>query len=202
MSFLAILKELGISSSIMLTLTRDNMEQVIPLAERLEGLVDHFTFNRLSPVGEGAALALPEPAAYREFLTRCVDAAQRLSVLGYKDNLINVELNKRGLTLFDGCTGYGCGAAFNFVAVLPDGEVHACRKYPSPVGSLRSHTLEEVYTGESAARYRRRPEGCRSCGLVAGCGGCRAITSGCGLDEDRDVDPFCVDGPVPRSVAT
>ena len=31
---------------------------------------------------------------------------------------------------FGGCTGFGCGAAFNFMAVLPDGEVHACRKVP------------------------------------------------------------------------
>lgn len=191
MSFLEILKSMGISASIMLTLTRDNMDQVIPLGERLEGLADHFTFNRLSPVGEGASLALPEPDDYRRFLSEYVEAAGRLTVLGYKDNLINVELHGRGEELFNGCTGFGCGAAFNFVALLPDGEVHACRKYPSLIGNMRTETLEDIYAGDDAARYRTRPAGCRECALVASCGGCPAITSGCGGDAQRDVDPFC-----------
>lgn len=195
MTFLPILRDLGISSTIMLTLTRDNMDQVIPLATTLEGKVDHFTFNRLSPVGEGAALALPDPAAYHAFLGRYVDAAKRLKVAGYKDNLINVELMARTLSPFGGCTGFGCGAAFNFVALLPDGQVHACRKYPSPIGDIRRSTLGDIYDGSDAARYRRRPDACRDCALVTHCGGCRAITSGLGLDEDTDRDPFCC-GPI------
>ena len=47
-------------------------------------------------------------------------------ILGYKDNLLNVVLHERGLAPLGGCTGFGCGAAFNFVhTILPDGEVHA-----------------------------------------------------------------------------
>ncbi|NDY43751.1 hypothetical protein G3N55_13020, partial [Dissulfurirhabdus thermomarina] len=40
----------------------------------------------------------------------------------FKDNLLNALLHREGLPLSDGCTGYGCGAAFNFIALLPDGE--------------------------------------------------------------------------------
>ncbi len=191
MMFLPILSELGISSTIMLTLTRDNLDQIIPLAQTLEGKVDHFTFNRLSPVGEGAALALPDPVAYRAFIGRYVDVANKLEVAGYKDNLINCELAARGLSSFGGCTGFGCGAAFNFMALLPDGQVHACRKYPSFIGDIRRSTLCEIYDGSDADRYRRRPDACRDCALVTQCGGCRAITSGLGWDEDADKDPFC-----------
>ena len=70
-----VLKELDVSSSVMLTLTKDNMDQVLPLAERLRDLTDHFTFNRLSPVGEGASLAMPSRDAYPGFLRAYVDAS-------------------------------------------------------------------------------------------------------------------------------
>ena len=68
MEFLEILKELNIYSMVMLTLTRDNMGQVIPLAERLQGKADSFFFNRLSQVGEGANLQGPGREEYAAFL--------------------------------------------------------------------------------------------------------------------------------------
>lgn len=54
--------------------------------------------------------------------------------MGLKDNLFNLVLAEGGEAPFGGCTGNGCGAAFNFVTLLSDGEVHACRKFPSPLG--------------------------------------------------------------------
>jgi hypothetical protein len=54
--------------------------------------------------------------------------------MGLKDNLLNLVLAEGGEAPFGGCTGNGCGAAFNFVTLLSDGEVHACRKFPSPWG--------------------------------------------------------------------
>ena len=61
--FLEVLRELDIYSMVMLTLTRDNIDQVLPLGKFLQGKADTFNFNRLSMVGEGAALKLPEPGA-------------------------------------------------------------------------------------------------------------------------------------------
>jgi selenobiotic family peptide radical SAM maturase len=51
MEFLPLLAEFGIYSMVMLTLTRDNIDQVIDLAVSLRGRVDQFTFNRLAMVG-------------------------------------------------------------------------------------------------------------------------------------------------------
>jgi len=67
MEFLEILDDLSIYSMVMLTLTRENMGQVLELAEILRGKVDLFTFNRLSQTGEGAALATAAKDEYREF---------------------------------------------------------------------------------------------------------------------------------------
>ena len=190
-AFLGILKELGVSTMMMLTLTADNIDQVIPLTERLRGLVDDFHFNRLAMVGEGANLRLPTRERYTRFLGEYLAAAEENPALGIKDNLINILRREREAAPFGGCTGFGCGAAFNFLAILPDGEAHACRKFPSPVGNVVRDGLAKVYDSEAARRYRGGCSACRECVIRPVCGGCLAVAHGFGLDPLRDRDPLC-----------
>jgi hypothetical protein len=76
---------------VMLTLTRDNMDQVIELADQLQGLTDLFTFNRLATVGRGAELSAAHRKSFPNFwLTRYLDAAKTNPCLGLKDNLFNL----------------------------------------------------------------------------------------------------------------
>lgn len=191
MEFLDVLADLGIYSMVMLTLTRDNMEDVIPLGEALRDRVDLFTFNRLSMVGEGAQLGLPSREAFAEFLERHLEAARHNPVMRLKDNLINILRYKRGERPFGGCTGFGCGAAFNFLTLLSDGEVHACRKFPSPIGNVFERGLSEIYDSEQACRYRAGTRACRDCPIRPVCGGCLSISHSFGLDVFEDRDPFC-----------
>jgi hypothetical protein len=130
------LREMDIYSMIMLTLTRDNLDQVLELGETLRNRADLFTFNRISLVGEGANLVMADPAGYPAFLKQYTDAVADNPCLGVKDNLLNIVYQHDGQSLFGGCIGHGCGAAFNFISVLANGEVHACRKFPSPLGNL------------------------------------------------------------------
>jgi len=189
--FLKVLRDLKIFSMVMLTLTKENMNQILPLAEILRGHTDRFHFNRLSMVGEGAALMLPARDDYIAFLESYVQATNHNPILGLKDNLINILRNKRGIKPFGGCTGYGCGAAFNFLAALPDGEVHACRKLPSPIGNLFNKSIEEIYDSELAQQYRRGSSACRACSIRPVCGGCLASAYSHGLNIFKDKDPFC-----------
>lgn len=189
--FLAVLADLHIPSQVMLTLTRDNMEQVLPLADRLRGRVDDFTFNRLAQVGEGASLAAPDPAAYASFLHEYADACEENPILALKDNLLNVVRDAKRLPLFGGCTGYGCGAAFNFIALLPDGEAHACRKFPSPIGNVLEMGIEGVYESPQARRYREGCSSCNGCHLRPVCSSCMAVTYGRGEDPLTARDPHC-----------
>jgi selenobiotic family peptide radical SAM maturase len=191
LEFLGVLREMGIYSMVMLTLTRDNMDQIIPLGEILRDRADLFTFNRLSPVGEGAGLRLPERAPYAAFLVDYLEAAKTNPVLGFKDNLLNLVYHRRGEDLFGGCCGYGCGAAFNFLALLADGEMHACRKLPSCLGNILDLSLTDLYESEAAGRYRAGPHACRSCEVRPACGGCLAVVQGSGLNPFVDRDPFC-----------
>jgi selenobiotic family peptide radical SAM maturase len=191
LAFLDGLRSLGIYTMVMLTLTRDNLDQVLPLAELLRDRADAFTFNRLSTVGEGANLFMPEKDEFEAFLRRYMDAAAKNPIMGLKDNLFNIIRSELGEEPFGGCTGYGCGAAFNFLAVLPDGEVHACRKFPSRIGNLQDGTLYDIYHSEKARRYRSGSLACSDCRLNPVCRGCLAIVHSAGLDVFKDKDPFC-----------
>lgn len=191
LGFLETLKEAGISSAVMLTLTDGNIDQVLPLCDMLRDKTDHFTFNRLSQVGRGASLALPSRRKYASFLEQYVAKAKDNPVIGYKDNLINTVLAAKGQNLFDGCTGYGCGAAFNFITVLPEGEAHACRKFPSPIGNVLTSGISAVYESPQARVYRKGPVSCRGCSLRPVCGGCMAIVHSEGRNVFKDKDPYC-----------
>jgi selenobiotic family peptide radical SAM maturase len=189
--FLRAAREAGLRTHVMLTLTRANLGQVVPLGEELRLLTCRFTFNRLSQVGEGERLEVPGREEYASFLTQYLAARRDNPVFGVKDNLFNIARHHFRRPLYRGCTGFGCGAAFNFVALLPDGEVHACRKFPSLVGNVRERSLGEIYDSAEAARYRRGPLACRDCSLRDSCGGCPAVSYGHGLDPLRDRDPHC-----------
>lgn len=191
LAFLDTARRVNLETHVMLTLTRDNFSQVIPLGEQLRGLTARFTFNRLAQVGEGADLALPDREQYAEFLKEYLAARRTNPVFGFKDNLFNIVRHRHGRRLFPGCTGHGCGAAFNFVALLPDGEVHACRKYPSLLGHVRETNLEAIYSGAEARRYRAGSLACRGCSIRNQCGGCPAVTFGAGLEPLKDRDPLC-----------
>lgn len=190
-AFLEVLRGLKVSSMVMLTLTRENTDQVLPLVEVLRGKTDIFHFNRLSLVGEGANLRMPDTRQYHSFLRSYLDAARTNPVMGIKDNLINIIRREQGLPLFGGCTGYGCGAAFNFVSLLADGEVHACRKFPSPIGNIHHQSLTDIYDSDQAHRYRSGSTACRSCAIRPVCGGCLASTHSHKLKVFEDKDPFC-----------
>ena len=191
MDFLRILTEMGVPNMVMLTLTRHNMVQVIPLAKELQGITGGLTFNRLALFGEGASLELPTAEEYRAFLENYVAALAHYPVLKLKDSLLNTIFERDKSGLFGGCAGYGCGAAFNFVSILSDGEVHACRKFPSPIGNILTNSLEEIYASSSAGRYRSGSTACAGCSLNAVCRGCPAVTASLGFDPFTVKDPFC-----------
>jgi selenobiotic family peptide radical SAM maturase len=198
LEFLRLLKALGVRAHVMVTLTAANLDEVLPLAASLGGLFDRLAFSRLVRTGRGAALEGAAPAAYAAFARRYVAAAQRDHRLSLKDGLLNLALAEAGLPPAGGCTGAGCGAAFNFLAVLPDGEAHACRKLPSPVGHLLRQPLEAVWGSPAAARWREGTLGCRGCAHRARCGGCPAVAHGEGLDPLLHRDPAC---PGPAAAA-
>jgi len=191
LAFLDLLKELEIYSMVMLTLTRLNMGETLDLAELLRHRVDLFTFNRLAMVGEGAALASAPTESFPAFLEEYMEAAQTNSCMSLKDNFFNLHRYKKGLPYVGGCAGFGCGAAFNFVSLLPDGEVHACRKLPSYIGNIYQQSLNDIYHDAAAKKYRAGSSACSHCAIRPVCGGCLAVSYGFGNNIFTDLDPYC-----------
>jgi selenobiotic family peptide radical SAM maturase len=189
--FLGLLREKNIRAHVMLTLTDQNMDQVIALGDYLKDKADRYTFNRLSQSGSGAALGLPQKSKYIEFLKDYSKASRTNRVLAFKDGLFNIFRYHYGRPKIHGCTGHGCGAAFNFVALLPDGEVHACRKFESPLGRIQDSTLTEIYENKTSAQYRKGCGECQFCPLKKVCGGCMAVVHGQGHDVFKTRDPYC-----------
>ncbi len=191
MKFLPLLRQHGIYSMVMLTLTDANTDQVLPLADLLRDKTDLFTFNRLSMVGEGVQLHPPEPGRFRALLEEYEKAAADNPAMAFKDNFFNLLRRRHNRPLFGGCAGHGCGAAFNFLSLLPDGEVHACRKFPSPVGNIFQDDLTTIYHSEAAHRYRQGPDSCQGCAIRHVCGGCLAVTASLGHNITTTRDPYC-----------
>ena len=191
MEFLSVLQHTHVESCVMLTATSQNLGEILPLAVLLEGRTNGFSFSRLARSGEGAALDQPDPLRYRAFLKRYVKQAERSPVSTLKENLINLILTESGQQPSDGCTGFGCGAAFNFLAVLPDGRVYACRKFPSLVGNIYEQSLEEIYYSPEASRYRRGMRACDGCPIRHACGGCMAAAQRTSEDVSAASDRFC-----------
>ena len=189
--FLQAAKAAHLTTQVMLTLQRANLDDVIPLGLQLAPLIRKFTFNRLAQVGEARGLAIPSHAEYAHFLRDYLETAAAHPVFGCKDNLFNILRHAQRAPLFAGCTGQGCGAAFNFVAVLPDGEVHACRKFPSPLGRVPEQSLTDLYDSPCARNYRQGPRACRRCPLHRACRGCMAVIHGHGGNPLQDRDPQC-----------
>lgn len=189
--FLDLLKEMDIYSMVMLTLTRANMDEVLELAELLRDRVNLFTFNRLAMVGEGADLASVKPEDFPAFLEKYMEAGKDNPCMSLKDNFFNLLRHKQAMPYVGGCAGFGCGAAFNFVSLLPEGEVHACRKLPSLIGNIQEQSFDEIYQGEIAKRYRAGSSACNDCEIRPVCGGCLAVSYGFGNDIFTELDPYC-----------
>jgi len=189
--FLELLRSLNVQSGVMLTLTDKNIGQVLKLGKILHDKTGFFTFSRLSQEGEGARLEMPSREKYASFLLKYLEAAQKNPTLSLKDNLFNIILYKNNLPLFDGCVGFGCSPAFNTVAVLCDGEVHACRKFPSLIGNVNTKSLSQIYDSNIAKRYRKGNSACAKCFIKPLCGGCMSSIKSHGLNIFKDKDPYC-----------
>lgn len=190
--FLELLKSLDIPSAVVICVTRDNMQNIIPLASSLKDRAASFSFCRLpqiwDPIGEPP---LPSKDEFQIFIGNYVSMSLENTFMGYKDNLINIELTRRGLKPFDGCCGVGCGAAFCRMSLHNDGEIHACPNFPSAIGNIFRQDFKTIYKSELAEKYRKGPDSCESCRLRPYCGGCMSMTARMGYDKFKNTDPYC-----------
>jgi radical SAM protein with 4Fe4S-binding SPASM domain len=92
----------------------------------------------------------------------------------------------------------GCPAGTHYMGIRPNGDVTPCPYLPVFAGTLRSSSLEELWTSsELFAAIRRRTSlggRCGACEMNGHCGGCRARAYGMTGDLMAE-DPLCTHTP-------
>ncbi len=92
----------------------------------------------------------------------------------------------------------GCPAGTHYMGIRPNGDVTPCPYLPVFAGTLRSSTLEDLWTSsELFADIRRRTSlggRCGECEMSGHCGGCRARAYGMTGDLMAE-DPLCTHIP-------
>lgn len=187
------LKKVGIKVGIMMTLSHDNVNDLLPLMDLVGQLgVDSFAFARISATGEGERYkAIPFlPLEYREILLSAERKIKELKAAGVttrynkKCHLWKLLDFERGLVtlpeekdvIFGGCTMGVTG-----LIILADGTVMACRRFPSIVGKVPEMKLFDVFIhSEKMNEFRdySKLEKCSGCELVQICRGCPAVAYG------------------------
>lgn len=207
-----IINEAGIPSVVMLTLSRLNASELIPVIRLCaRKKVRVFDFARLVPTGSGKALGdqLLGPEEYRELLLRVLEEYLRLersgceTYFGRKENLWTLLYHELGLLppLPNGMDTVhsGCSVGYRIMTILSDGTVLACRRLPLIIGKVPGESLREIFIkSKNHGRLRafQRMARCGKCSLLPFCRGCMAVAQGAKGDFLAG-DPQCwrvVDG--------
>ena len=196
----------GMQTQLMATASRQNLEDILACMDiAVERGVDSFTFARYCATSpEKAKESYPTPEEYRDFLYRFDRKAKEYkakeckTAFKYKEHLFTLLRYELGEfeppasakedpeRIFDGChLGQTC-------AILPNGDLMACRRMESVIGNVKTDHLSDALAGDRCGQYReiRNIRKCKDCELLQWCRGCRAV----GFNATGDLqaeDPCC-----------
>ncbi len=194
-----LLKSAGIKTSAMNTVTAYNFHDLIKLIYHVvDAKIDSFAFARYVPVGVSDSLGMISSMEYKNLLENVLYAYDKLVGKGtsfsLKEHLFKLLLWEKGLykpsivkKVNDGCN---CG--ISQCAILPDGQVFACRRFSSYIGNVIESSLENIFYGNEMSQYRQieHLKGCCNCELLYDCRGCHAVSHGVSGDY-FEADPQC-----------
>lgn len=180
------LKNAGIKSSIMTTVSKKNISQ-IPwiIDEVVRNKVDGFSFARYCPNG-GDIKDLIAPMEYKNLLEKVWvkfnDYKFTKTIFTLKDHLWTLFLHEKGLfeipqNLRKNVIYGGCNCGNSHLTILPTGDVYACRRMESKVGNALTDDIYDVFVN-NLDEYRKfeQFEKCSKCELLRFCRGCPAVS--------------------------
>lgn len=190
-----ILNKVGITSVVMFTLNRKNINELIPVINLVsQKNVSSFDFARLVPIGMGKSLEgdqVIQPQEYRDLLIRVLEEYKRLrkegsqTFFGRKDNLWKLLYEDLGLSSFrardDGLIVTGCQMGIAGMTIVSDGTVYVCRRLPIEIGKVPKQKLRDVFIDSKEINEVRdvgKMEKCSKCNLFTFCRGCPAVAYG------------------------
>ncbi|MDR1537586.1 MAG: radical SAM/SPASM domain protein, ACGX system [Clostridiales bacterium] len=197
---ISIIKAAGILSVIMTTVSGANIIEIPALIDTVAQYgVDIFAFARYC----GSSLSNDDisPRDYRDFLEVCDEKSKQYAntetYFNRKDHLWTLFEHERGefvipdnadeYTIYDGCNCGNC-----HIAILPSGDIYACRRLESKVGNVFQDELAYVWQNPIMNSYRDYGafKKCGKCELLRFCRGCPAVAYG-KTGDFYAADPQC-----------
>lgn len=198
-----LLESNGVTTVVNMTVTRQNIDDVIPLIKLLaETKLSRFDTTRVVPIGSALQQKdqLIIPARYKKLLQAILQTEAILKEkgkklqIGKKDHLWTLlyeENDKLAIDLSN--MYYGCGMVIRHLTILPDGDILPCRKLELPIGNILKQPLSDIFlknklVGEICSNSLVR--GCSKCKLNNVCRGCPSVTHAYFHNLDKR-DPQC-----------
>ncbi|MCX8081880.1 MAG: radical SAM protein [bacterium] len=176
---------------LMFTLTKENVKNVPYLFDFIKDYnFSAFVLERFIPWGRGrkileSIISLPDWLYIINVLCEICKVEKDMdSLLPYRGFMVKLD-NKGKYNLF----GAPCIIGIDGIAVMPDGSVYPCRRFPVNIGNLLQNKLEDIWEkSDVLEKLRIYPlKGkCKNC-KITHCRGCRALAysiTGDFMEED------------------
>ncbi len=199
-----ILKAAEIKTHVMFSLSKTNEDDFLLLMDLLIAKkIDKLAFARVASVGKAKDLDSSfSPREFRDFLLKVhnlhIKAKKKnlQTELVLKDHLWVLLRHELGLIRINPDSMKiegGCGIGINFLVVLADGVVYACRRFPSPIGKIPEEKLLDIFLYSKQLNFYRQFQNfkkCSKCELINYCRGCPAVAYG-KTGSSFSADPQC-----------
>lgn len=187
------LRKSNVDVSVMMTITRRNMDEIPALVEILgQKGVHALALERFILEGHGtdmkdAMLSSKELHGLYEDIYKIAVNGSPLRILLYRPLFALVNRD-------DPTVGALCSAGNNALTIMPDGTIYPCRRLPISIGSILEDGLYKIWYDSDVLWTLRDPNKlkgkCRDCELLAQCRGCRAMAYFV-TDDYMAEDPQC-----------
>lgn len=196
-----LLNRYEIHSTILSTVSSLNYKELPELARLCMSYnVNRYSFSRYCPPPLDVNKYSLTPSHYRQFLSDMWSVfnenKDRKTTFFLKDHLWNAFLYEEGLLqdIYDECgvSDEGCSCGHRGLALSPEGNVYACRRFESQVGNIYEQSFKEIWFSDKMVNYRQinNYNGCKDCELQFHCRGCHAV-SATTTGNFFDKDPQC-----------
>ncbi|MDH7511416.1 MAG: radical SAM protein [Clostridiales bacterium] len=194
------LKSLGLPFIIIFTAMKRNWQEAAQLFELAkETGAAGFIIERFIPLGQGKDKTSEVLSGeefwllWQQILSRCGLEAEPEELIPYR--AIKVEIGRGGRYRVYGSE---CIVPQDGMALMPDGTVFPCRRFPVPIGNLLQTSLDEIWQTLALLKDLRNKEKfegrCRLC-PVSNCFGCRAMAYAL-TGNPLTADPHCWLSPI------
>ncbi|MGE5341935.1 MAG: radical SAM protein [Candidatus Omnitrophota bacterium] len=187
-------QELGVPVTVMFTVMRRNVHEVSRFVALGKALgIKAMIIERFFPLGQGEAIG-EDALNGTEFLNVWQEVLDQVDVEVEPEELIayraiRIDWKDSDVDVF----GSGCVVGKDGMAILPDGTVLPCRRFPLSIGNIMETPLTDIWRDSvvlNALRDKANLKGkCRDCAIEE-CWGCRAMCY-CLEGDYLAGDPHC-----------